>query len=297
MPTLELVGFGLIAVGIIALVIWITQNSKAGKIKSVPFKKPSEIAQAGMNAGDAKQMVSTEGKMTGQPILAPMSGKPCVYYEVTVTRGFHKPSKDAQGNPTKTHGTKSLLDKKLGSIFALGDGAGTIGVDCGDAPSMDLKESHRNRVNVGLVSTGQIQFGNMQLQTESLAANLAGRLLDSEITDYYEGVERMVPFAEGQTLYALGKLNQTQGGLAIGGASWSRVLLSDKGREGALGTAAKNAKIAMIAGAAALVGGVACTALGFATASHASTTSTTAAETKAPAAKPAPAAAPDHKKK
>jgi E3 Ubiquitin ligase len=297
MPTLEFVGIGLLAVGILALIVWLTQSSKAGKIKSVPFKKPSEIAQGGMNAGDAKQMVSTEGQMNGQPIAAPMSGKPCVYYEVTVTRGFHKESKNAQGQTTKVHGTKSLLEQKVGSIFSLGDGAGTIGVDCSEAPSMDLTQSHRTRHNVGLVPLGRLQFGNMQLETESLVSNLAGMIVGGETTEYYEGVERIVPFVPGQTLYALGKLSQTKGGLAIGGASWSKLLLSDKGRDATLGDAAKTAKIAMIAGGALVVAGAVTTGIGFATASHTATTSTTSAETKAPAAKPAPPPASDHKKK
>lgn len=263
MTILQGVGIGLLALDLFALFFFFTQNSRAGKIKSVPFKKPSEIAQQGMASGDSKQQVSTEGQMGGQPVLAPMSGKPCVYYEIEVTRGTHKISRNAQGQETRSHEVKPVMSETGGRIFMLGDGAGSIGVDCTRKPSFDLIQSHRNRFNVSLVPPSQIQFGNLTVQADSLAANVAGLLLGSETTDYYEGTERIVPFAQGQTMYALGKLTQGPSGLTIGDANAGAVMLSDKGRAAALGTAAKNAQLAAIAGIVFLIGGVVCTVLGF----------------------------------
>src|SRR5205814_881803 len=72
-------------------------------------------------------------------------------------------------------------------------------------------------------------------------------------------------------LYALGKLVQGPAGLAIGEAgTFSSLMLSTKGREGALGTAVKNAKIGMIIGAVLGGGGVIATVLGFVLAPSAS---------------------------
>jgi E3 Ubiquitin ligase len=261
MPTVELVGFGLLAVAVAAVVVWIMQNGKAGKIKSVPFRKPSEIATQGASAGDANQMISTEGQVAGQPLAAPMSGMACLYYELHVTRGYHTKSKNAQGQTTKNHGTKTILERKEGTLFTLTDGQGSVGIDCTKAPAMGLKQAHRNRISQGIVPRA-VQFGSVVVEVEGLASNMAGALLGGETTDYYEGVEMIVPFVQGQKLYALGKLAPQAGGLAIGPTGWSALMLSDKGREGALGAAAKNAKMALIAGAVCLVGGGVCTAVG-----------------------------------
>lgn len=264
MPALQGIGILLVVIALIALGIYLHQNSKAGKIRTVPFKKPSEIGQQGMGAADAKQMISTEGQVTGQPLIAPMSGQPCLYYEIEVIRGYHKTSTNSQGHHTKTNSTKQLLDQKQGTVFTLHDGTGGVGVDCTKKPAADLKESHRSRQNIGLIVPSQVQFGNMRMQTEALVANLVGMLTDGGTTDYYEGIERMVPFVQGQTLYALGKLGQSPAGMAIGDpGGLSSLMLSDKGREGALGTAVKNAKIAMIVGGVLGLGGIVCTTLGF----------------------------------
>lgn len=299
MPALQGIGILLVIVAVIAVIYALLQNSKAGKIKTVPFKKPSEISQAGAAAGDAKGLCSSEGQVTGQPIVAPMSGQPCVYYEIEVIRGYHKTTTNSQGHTSKTHSTKSVLDQKQGTVFGLTDGQGAVGVDCTKKPSFDLKQSHRNRVNIGLIVPGTVQFGNMTMQTEHLAANIAGVLLGGETTDYYEGVERIVPFQQGQTLYALGKLSQGPQGWQLGDpGGLSSLMLSDKGREGALGTAVKNAKIAFIVAAVTFVGGGVMTGVGFAMApaetpkpaqTAAATTSTPAGDTGAPTNTAAPA--------
>jgi hypothetical protein len=288
MPVVLIVGLLLVAAAIAAFVVWVIQNGKVGKIKTVPFKKPSEIAQQGANAGDSKQMVSTEGQVAGQPLAAPMSGMACHYYELVVTRGYHTTSRNAQGQQTKSHGTKTVLERKEGSIFTLTDGAGSIGIDCTTAPSMGLKQSHRNRINQGLVPRA-VQFGSVVVEVEGLASSVAGALMGGETTDYYEGVEMIVPFVQGQKLYALGKLAPTAGGLAIGPAGWGALMLSDQGREGALGSAAKTAKIALIGGAALLLSGGVCTAVGFAMSSSEGGAHEKSAPAAAPAAKPPPA--------
>jgi hypothetical protein len=302
MPALQGIGILLVVVALIALGIYLHQNSKAGKIRTVPFKKPSEIGQQGMSAGDAKQMISTEGQVTGQPLVAPMSGQPCLYYEIEIIRGFHKSSTNAQGHHTKTHSTKQVMEQKLGTIFGLTDGTGTVGVDCTKKPSFDLAQGHRSRQNIGLIVPGQVQFGQLRVQTEGLASAIVGALLGGgETTDYYEGVEKIVPYQQGQNLYALGKLAQGPQGPVIGDpGGMSSLMLSDKGREGALGTAVKNAKIAMIAGIVLFVGGAGTAIAGFViapdkpakTADAASTSAATTASTSSPASTAAGTTAP-----
>jgi hypothetical protein len=264
MPALSGIGIFVLMVAVVAFVIWMLQNRKAGKIRTVPFRKPSEIAQQGPAAADAKQMVSTEGQMGGQPLVGPMSGKPCAYFEVEVKRHFHKRKTDLQGNITKEHSTKTVFEQKQGTVFQLTDGQGAVGVDCTKPPSGDLETGHSSRVNIGLVVPNEVSFGNLRMQTGSLlVANVVGALLDAEVTDHFEGMEKIVPLNPGQNAFALGKLQQTSTGLVIGPTGWSALLLSTKGREATLGSAVKFAKIALIAGVVLLVGGGVCTALGF----------------------------------
>jgi hypothetical protein len=290
MPIASVIGLLMIAAAIAAFVVWVVQNGKAGKIKTVPFKTPSEIAKLGAGAADAKQMISTEGQVAGQPIAAPMSGLACLYYELKVTRGYHTTSKNAQGHNTKNHNTKTILERSEGTFFTLTDGSGSVGVDCTKAPSMELKQAHRKRLNQGLVS-GPVQFGSVMVEVEGMASRAAGMLLGGETTDYYEGVELVVPFVQGQKLYALGKIAPTTSGVAIGPAGGSAVMLSDKGRAGALGAAAKMAKIALIAGAVLIVSGGATTAVGFAMGSgEGGGSHEKAASSPAAAAKPPPPA-------
>ncbi len=294
MAALQGIGILLIIIAIIAFIIYLVNNSKAGKIRSVPFRKPSEIAQQGMGAADAKQMVSCEGQMTGQPIYAPMSGQPCVFYEIEVTRHYHEMKVNSDGSTSKVTGSKSVMDQKQGTVFQLHDGQGAIGIDCTKPPSTDLKTTHSSKVNIGMIVPNEIQFGHMRVQTGSLAAAIAGAILgNNEVTDAYEGREKIVPFVQGQNYYALGKLAQGPMGLAIGEAGWSSLLLSDKGREATLGTAVKYAKIALIAGIVTIVLGSITTALGFILAPAEDTKASTAASASASAsAPPADSAAP-----
>lgn len=286
---LQGIGILLIVLALIAFIVWFFNNRKAGKIRTVPFKRPSEIAQQGMNAGDAKQMVSCEGQVTGQPIQAPMSGQPCVYWEIDVTRGYHTTTTNSDGSTSKSHSTKSLLDQKQGTVFQLHDGQGAVGVDTTKTPSgFDLKKTHESRVNVGIIVPNQIAFGNMQLQTAALAANIAGLITGGEITDYYEGTEKIIPYQQGQTLFALGKLAQGPMGLVIGDPGMlGSLMLSDKGREATLGTAVKYAKIALIAGAAMAGIGVILTVVGFIVTPSEPDKPTAAATATATAAEPA----------
>src|SRR4029079_19739732 len=112
------------------------------------------------------------------------------------------------------------------------------GVSCPKKPDGGLKTSHSSEVRIGMLLPGELQFGNMRTQVPHLPGgeNIKG----------FKGIERIVPFQAGQTLFALGKLSQGQYGPTLGDMGWSSLLLSDKGREATLGSAVKGAKIGMI---------------------------------------------------
>jgi hypothetical protein len=234
-----MVGFGslLLAIAFIAGIYWLIMARKAGKIRDVPFRKPSEIQQQGPASADAKGQVSCEGQVQGQPLIAPASGQPCLYWEFELVRQWEKHSTDSNGNRTTSSGSTSVNTEKLGTVFTLTDGTGGVAVDCTKKPDTDLKTSHTSEIRIGMLLPGELQFGNLRTQVPHLPGG--------ENVKGFKGVEKIVPFQAGQTLFALGKLSQGQYGPTLGDMGWSSLMLSDKGREASLGSAVKGAKIGM----------------------------------------------------
>ena len=239
-----MVGIGslLLAIAFIAGIYWFIMARKAGKIRDVPFRKPSEIQQQGPASADAKGQVSCEGQVQGQPLIAPASGQPCLYWEFELVRQWEKSSTDSNGNRSTSSGSTSVNTEKLGTVFTLTDGTGGVAIDCTKKPDTELKTSHSSEIRIGMLLPGELMFGNLRTQVPHLPGG--------ENVKGFKGVEKIVPFQAGQTLFALGKLSQGQYGPTLGDMGWSSLMLSDKGREATLGSAAKGAKIGMITTAA-----------------------------------------------
>jgi hypothetical protein len=278
-------GFGglLLAIGFIAAIYWFIMARKAGKIKSVPFRKPSEIQQQGPASADAKGQVSCEGQVQGQPLIAPASGQPCLYWEFELVRQWEKYSTDSNGNRTTSSGSTSVNTEKLGTVFTLTDGTGGVAIDCTKKPDSDLKTSHSSEIRIGMLLPGELMFGNLRTQVPHLPGG--------ENVKGFKGVEKIVPFQAGQTLFALGKLSQGQYGPTLGDMGWSSLMLSDKGRDATLGSAVKGAKIGMITTIASSAVGAILLTVGLLTATPASATATAAPDASASGAVPADSAA------
>lgn len=258
-------GFGglLIAIGFLAAIYWFIMARKAGKIKNVPFRKPSEIAAQGPASADAKGQVSCEGQVQGQPLIAPASGQPCLYWEFELVRQWEKHSTDSNGNRTTSTGSTSVNTEKLGTVFTLTDGTGGVAIDCTKKPDSDFKTSHSSEIRIGMLLPGELMFGNLRTQVPHLPGG--------ENVKGFKGVEKIVPFQAGQTLFALGKLSQGQYGPTLGDMGWSSLMLSDKGRDATLGSAVKGAKIGMITTIASSAIGAILLTIGLLTASPAAT--------------------------
>lgn len=263
-------GFGaiLLAIGFIAAIYWFIMARKAGKVKNVPFRKPSEIQQQGPASADAKGLVSCEGQVQGQPLIAPASGQPCLYWEFELVRQWEKHSTDSNGNRTTSSGSTSVNTEKLGTVFTLTDGTGGVAIDCTKKPDADMKTSHSSEIRIGMLLPGELMFGNLRTQVPHLPGG--------ENVKGFKGVEKIVPFQAGQTLFALGKLSQGQHGPTVGDMGWSSLMLSDKGREATLGSAVKGAKIGMITTIASSALGAVLLTIGLLTASPAAATATAA---------------------
>jgi hypothetical protein len=236
-------------VGLAGLIFGLLQKRKSGKLASVPFHPASRIAQMGQSAADPKGMVSTEGQtvLSNTPLIAPMSGKPCIAYEIEIVQEYEYYEQTDQGTQTRTKSETSMKEFK-GSIFQVSDGQGGVFVDAQKQPDASMNQSFRHRMDIGMMIPGQLQFGQAVFNTPMLSTEGPVKA--------FIGTERIIEPAP--VMFVMGQLAQGPMGLAISepkGMLSGKLLLAPKSREAMLGAAARNAKIGLIAGAALIVVG------------------------------------------
>ena len=242
-------GWFLAICGLVGVIIGFLQMQKAKKMGTVPFKKPSEIAQQGMAAGDAKQMVSTEGQVqpAAQPLVAPMSGQPCLAYEITGARRWEKTERTEQGEQKKT-GSDNIHREERGTMFQITDGAGAVIVDSSGSIDADMEKTHTSTISVGMMIPGTLSFGQLQMNTPHIHS-------ESRTTGFV-GTEKLVKISP--TVYALGQMQQGSQGIMLAtpkGLGTGKLILSAKGREALLGATGRNMKLGFgIGGALVVVG-------------------------------------------
>jgi len=249
---MSILGWFLSFVGFVGLIVGLLQMLKGKKLNSVPFRAPSQIAQLGPGAADAKGMVSTEGTVSQQGLLtAPMSGKPCLAFEITVERKYETTERTENGTQTKK-GSSSIFSDYKGGVFALQDAQGTVLVDATTKPDASFEKAHSSGVNVGILGLipGTLQFGNFQMNTPLLTGE--GR------TTGFEGVEKIVP--PSPNLYALGALAMGPQGPVVHtpkGIGTGKLILSSKGRASLVKSTKRNMILGYAIGGVMFVGGTA----------------------------------------
>jgi hypothetical protein len=248
---MNILGWFLSLLGFVGLVIGLLQMLKGKKMNAVPFRAPSHISQMGPGAADAKGLVSTEGAVGQQGLLtAPMSGRPCLAFEITVERKWEKTERTESGTETK-RGSSNLFSDYKGSIFALQDGQGTVLVDASERPDAPFEKAHSSGVNVGLLGLipSTLQFGSFQMNTPLI--------LDTEArTTGFEGVEKIV--APSPSLYALGALTVGPQGPTVHtpkGIGTGKLILSTKGRAALVKSTKRNMILGYAIGGVMFVGG------------------------------------------
>lgn len=247
---MSVLGWFLAFVGFVGLIVGLLQMFKGKKLNSVPFRAPSQIAQLGPGAADAKGMVSTEGVVGQQGLLtAPMSGKPCLAFEITIERKYEKTERTENGTQT-TKGSSSIFSDYKGGVFALQDSQGTVLVDASVRPDASFEKSHSSGVNVGILGLipGTLQFGNFQMNTPLIVGEGS--------TTGFEGVEKIVP--PSPNLYALGALAMGPQGPIMHtpkGIGTGKLILSSKGRASLVKSTKRNMILGYAMGGVMFVGG------------------------------------------
>jgi hypothetical protein len=198
MPMLTL-GIALFVVAVLVLIAALVVRNKGQKILSAPVRKTGEAA-------GAQGPASFEGAVrTNDPLRAPCSGQPCVYYEVQV----EKKVKTRHGANTQVS-WKTASKQHFGSSFWIDDGSGAVAVIAPEADA-DLTKTYAGAIPPGFEQPRPLPGEEIQ---------------DTRIT------EKLVP-ADGR-LFALGVM--ANGQLVAGKG---KLILSTRGREALLGSTKK----------------------------------------------------------
>ena len=227
----------LILIGIVGLIYGIMEKLKAGRVMDAPLVSTGDAASKGPQVAGNRGAISAQGGVTcQQPLISPMSGVPCLYYEIKCTATW----KDGDSEKSKE------IDKqKVAAQFAIDDGTGPVWVDAREGGDFEPSQSKSETKSTGLIAGitgGDLMFGQYRVSTGLLS-----------IGTKYQVEEKVLPMQ--QRLYVCGKA--AEGGGAITAPSWRALIMSNKTRDDLLASAMKGSKIALIVGASAMVVGIA----------------------------------------
>jgi hypothetical protein len=225
---LQAIGMALVALGLIGLIFGIFQKMKAGRVADAPLAPTGEVARRGREVAGPKGQISAQGNLLcQQPLIAPFSGQPCLFYHLKCT---------AKWKAGDEHKSEVIDEQKMAAQFAIDDGSGAVWVDAregGDfSPSQKKSETKGTGILGGLTGTDLV-FGQYRVNTPML-----------DMGTKYEVEEEIFPLTP--RVYACGKLSD-QGNI-IASPSWRQLILSAQSREELLASATKTAKIALLAG-------------------------------------------------
>ncbi len=244
---MQYLGFFLVVVALVLVLVGFLNQRKAGKILAAPFKKTGEIAQ-NPQVADAKGTVSCEGAIVvQQPLTAPCSGKPCVYYEVELVRSWEKSVQTENGMKTEK-GTVSISTNRAGSQIQINDGSGPVGADLRqDVECAEMEKSFEQMQNI---AWGDVMFGQYRAHVPHDTSERR--------TVGVKAVEKIIP-AQGNA-FVMGKL--VAGVITKADGMLGKLMVHTKGRDKLLGTTKRNAMIGFVLGGLSLAGGVPLSILG-----------------------------------
>lgn len=253
-------GLGIILafISLIVLVLGFLQQTKAKRVADAPFVSTLDASSRGKEVASPKGAISAQGQVRcDQPVIAPMSGTPSLWYKIKVTASWK------EGNENKT---RELETQQAAASFSINDGTGEVWIDArkgGDfSPTLTRSETKGTGI-IGGITGQELVFGNHRIQPGIMS-----------IGTKYTVSEECLPVEN--RLYVCGVV----GDRSITAPGWRNLLISNKTREELFASAAKNAKMMLVGGGSAFAAGTLLTILGIAFATpdaKASTASTTSA--------------------
>lgn len=234
----------LVSFGVCGFGIW--QWRKMSMIGGAP------LAQSGQAAGSAseKGLVAVEGSIiTPEPLIAPCSGRSCLYYEV-VTYQRHQKYVSTGDSSRKVSGKKQIKKDVMGARFYIDDGSGPAKVDATEC-KVNAKMEKAFEQEGG--KHGHLTFGSYQVNVPPHTGEGWGT---GSVC-----IEKIVP-AEGSA-YVAGRLegDTIMKKKNVGG----RLLIAREGLDKLQGSTKMKMLAGLIGGAFLMISGGAMAAVGVAT--------------------------------
>ena len=213
------------AISLVVVIYGLFMRRKASRITKADHMQSGTAS----TAADGKA-VSVQGRPVAQPLVSPVTGTQCLYYELEV-EGFWK-----EGDSKKS---KTYYEDKQGHV-GVDDGSGVLPLDLAGGGDFDLNKTFEEKHKEGMfddlknaVGKGKpISFGNFQFQNP--VGSKASEFVCTE----------KVFTADGGSVYANGYMKQ---GVLSGKAIFALVI-SDKSRAQLLDDAMGLAKKALMGG-------------------------------------------------
>jgi hypothetical protein len=225
------IGLAIFALGLIGFIYGIFQRLKVGRVSGAPLVKTGEAAARGPAAAGQRGAVSAEGNvLCPQPLVAPVSGTPCLYYEIKCTARWKDGNAERQ---------KEIARERVAAEFAIDDGSGPVRVEAnqgGDFEPTQRKSETKGTGLLGGITGTDLEFGQYRVSTGALSLGTK-----------YTVEETVLPLTP--RLYVCGKATAHH---SIGSPDWRQMLLSAKSRDELLGSASRGAKMFLAGGTAAL---------------------------------------------
>jgi hypothetical protein len=236
-------------VGLVALAFGGLQKFKSGRLAKAPFVKSHDAATRGDQVAGDKGAISVEGDVKcPEPLISPVTGTPCLYYEVKVV-GHWK-----EGDSSKS---KDYFSEKKAAAFAVDDGSGPVPIAADSGGDFDLEKKFDQTKKEGMFADIKNAFGKKE---PIVFGNFSFDNPPMSKADRFTCTEYVLPLPP--KLYVVGK----HAAGVIGSPNWTSLILSKKSREQLMGSTAKTAKFSLIGGGAAATAGVALAVIGHLTA-------------------------------
>ncbi|HEY8073383.1 MAG TPA: GIDE domain-containing protein, partial [Labilithrix sp.] len=211
-----------------SFVVGLLQRRAAKTILAAPFRRTGELARGGPAVADARGITSCEGRVAPyEPVLAPCSGQPCVYFELEIVREWERCVTTEDGTKVE-HGSDTVQRIEGGGVFLIDDGTGAIAVDSREGMSVELDTSFEQAVPV---AHGDVVFGGFRAYVPPADGEKRGRSV--------KVVEKIVP--PGGAMFVLGQLANGRIGKPQG--LFGTLRASRNGRAAMIGTAKRNAVV------------------------------------------------------
>ncbi len=253
-------GVILLVLTVVFAIIHVVQRRKIGHLLTAKQSTIGELtntarAVAGeLGGGGFEEMAALTGTVRcDSPLVAPLSGRPCLYYSMSVKRRYEEDyeREDSNGNRRleTRRGTETMSTQSEGTGFALVDASGTLPVQA-DGLDWDAKietvdrfEPQQGGLNIG--------FGRFSMTVSAPGGRRR--------TLGYEYEEHIVP-VDGQ-FTVVGKVSDKGGTLAMGRGG-PIFALSRQTRDELIGSAKGTAQWTGIASGIGLIAGAILTIVG-----------------------------------